>query len=337
MANRLHERLLKFQELIHSLTQQLFTSTYHTKVRTAMAACLGEQLPNFLPHPVLKRMICEKLDQLWQVTDILINECFRMTSKLIVQNDTEGCKEDILLNKVLPAFRNIAVQYLNRKNAAVHEQLKELIRLEKHDPYTMNQTYWDKLNSFKGYLSEQKLANTTEKKTSFFTSETDDNLMFSTISHYNFEVQEMLVSIYSYWKVISKRFMDYAALSLCAGCDFDVCSGIKERLRHIPVEQCDFVDLHLSEDVFIRTKRKQLQQTKERLGKVDAILGGHGVSGIGNNIYTDMMTMESNSFMTLDALAQKFEDVKDNDTTSNNATKSTSIAPTGIVDKTKQK
>ena len=337
MANRLHERLLKFQELIHKLTQQLFTSTYHTKVRTAMAACLGEQLPNFLPHPVLKRMICEKLDQLWQVTDTLTNECFLMTMKLVVENDSDACKGDILLNKLLPAFRDITLQYLNRKNAAVHEHLKELIRLEKHDPYTINQNYLEKTNLFKEYFTEQKIISTTEKKASSLILETDDRSMFNAISHNEQAVQEMLVSIFSYWRILTKRFMDYAALSLRAGCDFDVPIGIKERLRHVPVEQCDFVDSYLSEDVYIRTKRKQLQQAKERLEKVDAILGGHGATGIGTNAYADMMTMESNSFMTLDALAQKFEDVKDNDTKSNNATKSTSIAPTGIVDKTKQK
>ena len=230
MANRLHEKLTKFQELIHKLTQQLFTSTYHTKVRTAMAACLGEQLPNFLPHPVLKQMICEKLDQLWQVTDILINECFRMAMKLVVENGSDECKDDILLNKLLPAFRDITLQYLNDKNQVVHEQMKELIRLEKHDPYTMNQTYLEKLNLFKGYLTEQKSVNTAERKSSSLILETDDRSMFSSISHDAFEVQEMLVSIYSYWKVLMKRFIDYTALALRAGCDLDVPVGIKERL-----------------------------------------------------------------------------------------------------------
>ncbi len=139
--------------------------------------------------------------------------------------------------------------------------------------------------------------------------------MFNSISNDEQAVQEMLMSIYCYWKVLIKRFMDYAALSLRAGCVFDVCPGIRERLRSIPSEQCDFVDSYLAEDVYIRTKRKKLQQTKERLEKVDAILGGHSVTRIGNDAINDMMTRDDNASMTLDALAKRFSSTDDSDTT----------------------
>ena len=116
------------------------------------------------------------------------------------------------------------------------------------------------------------------------------------------EVQEMLISIYCYWQLLTKRFMDYGALSLRAACVFDVCPGVRERLRLVPVEQCDFVDSYLAEDTVTRTKRKQLQQTKERLEKVDAILGGH--SGTSDGIFQDMMSIENIPTMTLDTLAK---------------------------------
>jgi hypothetical protein len=289
-----------------------------------MAACFGEQLPNFLPHPVLKRLVCEKLDQLWKVIDILINECFHMTNRLLVDKDVDACKGDILLNKLLPAFRDIAVFYLNENNRTVREQLQELIRLEKHDPYTTNHYYMDTINKFKVHLAEQKSTATGKQSSSTSLSEVDDELLFDSISNDEQAVQEMLISIYCYWKVLIKRFMDYAALSLRAGCVFDVCPGIRDRLIRVPTEQCDFVDSYLAEDVYIRTKRKQLQQTKERLEKVDAILGGHSVTGTGNDTFTDTMAMENGSSMTLDALAESLSQTSVNDGASSISSKSIS-------------
>ncbi len=131
--------------------------------------------------------------------------------------------------------------------------------------------------------------------------------------------------------------MDYAALSLRAGCVFDVCPGIRERLRSIPSEQCDFVDSYLAEDVYIRTKRKKLQQTKERLEKVDAILGGHSVTDAGNNTFTDPMAMENGSLMTLDELAKTFSQttVDSDASTSSILAKPSSMSTTASVHKTK--
>jgi hypothetical protein len=91
--------------------------------------------------------------------------------------------------------------------------------------------------------------------------------------------------------LLTKRFIDYAELSLRAGCVFDVCSGIQARLRQVPVEQCDFVDAYLAEDMFIRNKRKQLQQKKERLEKVDAILGGGSITANGNHTLTIIVSV----------------------------------------------
>jgi hypothetical protein len=337
MINTLHGRFKKFEEIIHKHTQELFSSTYRSKVRNAMAACFGEQLPNFLPHPVLKRLMCEKLDQLWQVTNILINECFLMTTRLLVNSDTDACKGDILLNKLLPAFRNVFILYLNERNQAVHDQLQGLIQLEKHEPYTMNHYYMDTVSKFKERLPKEKSNNTTEKKSHTSVLKDDDELMFDSISNDEQAVQDMLISIFSYWKVLTKRFMDYAALSLRAGCDFDVCPGVRERLRRVPIEQCDFVDSYLAEDVYIRTKRKQLQQTKERLEKVDAILGGHNGTGAGKDTSTDTMTMENNSLMTLDALAKNFSSINVNDATNSIPVKPISFFTTESVDKTKRK
>ena len=42
--------------------------------------------------------------------------------------------------------------------------------------------------------------------------------------------------------------MDYTALCLRAGCDFDVCRGIRECLRRVPGEEGDFINCYLAED-----------------------------------------------------------------------------------------
>jgi hypothetical protein len=322
MINTLHGKFKQFENLTHKYTQELLVPEYRLKVQDAMLACFGEQLPNFLPHPVLRRLICEKLDQLSDTTDILINDCFCITSKLLLNNDNDTYKNDMLLKKLLPAFHDVVQLHLSENKRAVHNQLKELIRLEKHDPYTMNHYYMDTINKFKQRLTEQKSNNIAAIKISSLTADNDDDkLLFDAISNDDQAVQEMLISIFSYWKVLIKRFTDYATLSLRAGCVFDVCSGIRERLRRIPREQCDFVDENLADDAFVRNQRKQLQQTKDRLEKVDAILSGRSASDIGNETFTNSMQLESDSLMTLDALEKNIFDTSDEDDTDSVSTK----------------
>ncbi|CAF2718029.1 unnamed protein product [Rotaria sp. Silwood2] len=112
--------------------------------------------------------------------------------------------------------------------------------------------------------------------------------MFDSMSNDNQTVQDILVSIHAYWKLLAKRFIDYAALFLRAGCVFDACSGIGYCLRQLPIKQNDFVDTHLAKDTFIRNKRKQLQQTKERWKKVYAILGGDFITVNDNDTLANM-------------------------------------------------
>lgn len=113
------------------------------------------------------------------------------------------------------------------------------------------------------------------------------------------------MSIYAYRKVLVKRFLDYAALTIRAGCVLDTCSGIRERLRQIPAEQPNFVDLHLAENKSDRMKREQLQRTKDRLEKIDAILADgvgdlHGTS----TFVADLAPMENSTSMSLDQLGE---------------------------------
>ncbi|CAF1336034.1 unnamed protein product [Adineta ricciae] len=330
MINTLHNKFAKYNDIVNSFTKELFTTSYHEKVRLAIASCVGEQLPNFLPHPILKRLIGDKLDQLWKITDILINECYHLAEKLLLDQNLDEHKGHVLLMKLIPAFRNVVSLYLKEKNQLAHHQLQEMIRLEKHDPYTMHNSYLEKLNEFQTNMKAHEASKSTVKNSSppeIKFREDDDELMFKSAREIEQTTREMLFSIYAYWKVLVKRFMDYTALTLRAGCDFDVCTGIKERLRHIPMEQCDFVDSYLAEDASTLRKRKQLQQTKERLEKVDAILGGRAsIDTIGNYSFIDMNPFDNDSMMTLD----KFEQ---NINTSSSTATSTAAA---IVDTTKK-
>ena len=180
------------------------------------------------------------------------------------------------------------------------------------------------MNTFKEYFRDIKIKSSSRKKKLSlpeFNDYEDQSMCRSTLQEEQ-EVQEMLLSIYSYWKVITKRFKDYVALSLRAGCDFDVCTGVRDRLRRVPLEQCDFVDSYLSEDVYIRTKRKQLQQTKERLEKVDTILGGHSSTGNRSDLFKNTMTTDGGSCSPLDALAKSLSSTDPNDTSSSVTKKS---------------
>ncbi|CAF4837128.1 unnamed protein product [Rotaria sp. Silwood1] len=308
LINNLHCKFKKAQDITQRQDKDFFSSKYRSRVHDAMLACFGEQLPNFLPHPILKRFICEKLDQLWHVIEVLIDESFHMTSRLLLDNDRDACNGDILLLKLLPAFRNVVSMYLKTKKQAVCDQVQEIIRLEKQDPYTLNDYYMNKINNFKEYLAERKSGKTGEKMCfSKITDDDDDddNAVFDAISNDDQAVQDMIISIYAYWKLLIKRFIDYTALSIRAGCVFDICPGIRERLRQIPIEQPDFVDAYLAEDTFIRAKRQQLHQTKVRLEKVDAILGGGRIAIDDNDMFASgTMSIENSPAMTLDKLEE---------------------------------
>jgi GTPase SAR1 family protein len=357
LINTLHERFNKFEKIIRRYTREiLFSSKYRSKVRDAMSACFGEQLPNFLPHPVLKRLINEKLGQLWLVTETLIKECFRLTSKLLLDKKQDACKDEILLKKLLPAFHGVVILYLNEKERAVKDQLQDLIRLEKHDPYTINHYYMDKINEFKRRSAEKKLSHTAKKVVQSSEidenddddyvegddddvdgDEDDDSIIFDSISNDEQAVQEMLISLLCYWKVLTKRFIDYVTLSLRAGCVFDVCTGIRNCLSCIPTEQCDFVDSYLAEDAVIRTKRKQLQQTKERLEKVDAILGGHKIADVGSDIFAGATSDGDDSLFTLDAFEKSLSHTDINDDTDDIASNPVHTSHSKRVKKTKRR
>ena len=307
MVNTLHEKFKQLHKILRTQEKELSSSEYRAKVRDAMGACFGEQLPNFLPHPVLKRLICEKLDQLWQVTELLIKECFQICLRTLLEHDIETCNGDILLEKLIPAFRQSVRSFVSEKQQAVHNQLQELIRCEKQEPYTFNHYYMDTVNRMqdqkKGTSSGGKREPSAKTTTASADDDEEDEAVLDAISNDEQAVQHMLISIYSYWKLLLKRFIDYAALSLRAGCVFDICPGIRQRLRQIPVEQGDFVDAYLAEDTVVRTRRKQLQQTKERLEKVDAILGGE-MTLYRNDDLGSLEEANQASSMTLDRYAE---------------------------------
>ncbi|CAF2147097.1 unnamed protein product [Rotaria magnacalcarata] len=308
MVNKLHHKLKQAHEIVERKEADLLSSAYCLKVKRAMSACFGEQLPNFLPHPVLKQFICKKLDELWIVIDVLIKDSFRMTRQLLLENDNDACKGDILLLKLLPTFRQVTYTYLTKKQQTICDQLRELLRIEKLEPYTLNDDYVTKVNKFKEHIAKRKSGNKGEAKHSPWThnyDDDDDESVYDAISNDDQAVQDMIISIYSYWKVVFKRYMDYAALCVRAGCVLDTCSGIRECLRQTPVQQPTYVDAVLAEDTHIRAQREQLQQKNVRLEKVDAILGG-GRIPIGDDVtlVSGSTLLENAPLMTLDKLAE---------------------------------
>ena len=277
IINELHRKFGQVEKVIQAQNRDFYSAKYHARVRDAMSACFGEQLPNFLPHPVLKRFIVEKLDQFWSLIEVLIDESFQMTCTRLFDNDKDACNGDILLLKLLPIFRHVGKLYFVKKKQTIRDQFQEMIRLEKLEPYTLNHYYMNKINQFREYEIERKSEKPKEnkpfKKITSDNDDDDDTSLFRAISNDEYAAQDMVISIYAYWKLLVKRFIDHIALSLRAACVFDTCSGINDRLRQLPTEQTSFVDQHLAEDESMRLKRQRLQKRKEQLERVDAILG----------------------------------------------------------------
>lgn len=244
LVNVLEGKFQNFNGILNDQTIELETPEYASKVQRTMLSASGEQLANFMPHYLLKHFINEKIDQLWSTTKNLINDCFAATFSLLLT--PWKCDKDLLLQKLLPAFGNIVKLHLAERKKIVHDQLEEMTRLEKCEPYTMNNSYMDTLSKYK------KVMNTSCP----------------------LQLQEMICSVRGYWDVVRKRFVDYATLTIRAAFMFDVYNGVRERLRRIPSEQCDFVDIYFGDDAHTREQRKKIQQTYDRLEKILAILGG---------------------------------------------------------------
>lgn len=280
LVNVFHRKFAILQKILQKQTTSLYTSAYFDKISNAMSACAGEQLPNFLPHSLLKRFIAEKIDELWHTTKALINDCFCTTSDFILCEDTQrGHEENVFLKKLLPAFANIIELHLNEQRQNALDQLQALIKIEKNDPYTMNQLYMDRIAKIKVDRD------TNEEATN------DDQ-----------SVHDMIASVQSYWDVIRTRFLDYATLSMRDRFVFSVCNGVRDRLRQVPLQQCDFVDGYLAEDALFRAQRSKLQQTHDQLQKCLDILGGRkltdskspGVSTMKNELDAIMEMLDGN-------------------------------------------
>lgn len=260
LVNILDFKFIKFRKILNEQTNELQTATYADKVARTMAAASGQQLNNFDPHYLIKHLINTKIDELWSTTLRLINDCFTLTLNLLLTHIQNEANEDQLFKRLLSEFHGIVNLYLVGQKKNVVDKLLEMTRLEKNEPYTINDDYTLLLHTLKINVS------TSLPK----------------------DLQEMVCSIRAYWEVVRKRFMDYVTLTIRAAFVFDVHNGVRERLRRIPSEQCDFVEMNLGDDAQTREQRKKLQQTCDRLQKVLGIFGGRKMADIlESNALTD--------------------------------------------------
>ncbi|CAF3375380.1 unnamed protein product [Rotaria socialis] len=182
-----------------------------------------------------------------------------------------------------------------------------MVRLEKLELYTQNYFYVNEVNKLK-FHAEKSKSTTAEVQTKSFISDDDNDHVKPAVNVILYDdepVHEMIFSIYSYWYLAFKRFMDYTALSLRAGCVFDTSFGIRETIGQIAAKQNDLVDEIFAEDAHTRAKRQQLQQTKVRLGKVDAIPGDVRITVDSNDmLISDFKLLENPPLIILDSLAE---------------------------------
>jgi hypothetical protein len=211
----------------------------------------------------------------------------------------------------------------------VDNQLKELVLLDQNEPYTINTSYMYIFEKYKGPLPELQTASTktpfsTVKNSADYGDDDDDPLVYKPGSSDAQAVRQMLLSLYSYWKLLTKRFIDYVTLSLRAGCVFTVYPVLQQRLRRIPIEHPDWIDRYLADDDFIRHKRKQYKKTEEILEKVYQIL--HGDDTIfADDIFSDWIEIPSDSTITSQAAPENSSDITNSDTDDDSPNMSTII------------
>ncbi|UJR18158.1 hypothetical protein I4U23_005058 [Adineta vaga] len=326
--NILHQKFVTFRKNIRKQRRELFSNEYRVKVQQELVKCSGEQLPNFHCSSMLKQFICDKLDQLWDATNKLINDCFLTTVYQLSQEEEDACKDNALLSKIIRIFHQVTCTYMNEKKEVVLSQLKELIELDQNDPYTINTSYMDFVEKYKGPLERNE---PTTAPTSFCIADgtddkEDDELLFAAISTDDQAVKQMLISIYSYWHLLIKRFIDYVTLSLRAGCVFAVCPNVRQRLRQIAIQRCDLIDKYLAEDDYIRDRRRKLQDLKERLEKAYTILQvDDNIAYDYRDTFGDFSTIETDLLVVLEAISGKLNKNNPSDITND------SVEPKNIV------
>ncbi|CAF0991278.1 unnamed protein product [Adineta steineri] len=152
----------------------------------------------------------------------------------------------------------------------------------------------------------------------------DDVLTYKLGSSDSQAVKQMLLSLYSYWKLLTKRFIDYVTLSLRAGCVFTICPAIQQRLRRIPIEHPALVDRYLADDDFIRNKRKKCQTTEATLEKVYKILNQDETTYV-NDIFSNFIDIDKDSTDLSPTIQKTLSDITDNGTISPSPPISTTI------------
>ncbi|CAF2246467.1 unnamed protein product [Rotaria magnacalcarata] len=306
MVNILHHKFITYKEIVREQRKELFSAEHRSKVQQLLAKNAGGELPNFLSSGVLKQLICEKLNQLWDITEKLINECFRMTISQLSKAESIACNDHIFLSKIMNIFHHVSMSCINEMRKKVHDQLRTLLEVDQNDPYTINTYYMDIIEKYNGSSGRNS---TGKPKTAPSTvkilgeDDHDDEFIFNTLSTDDQALKQMLISIYSYWHMLTKRFIDYVTLFLRSSCVFGLFPNIQQRLRQVSVQRGDLIDACLAEDSFIRNKRKQLHADKKRFEAAFSILHtGDEVTDNNDFIFTDFTSIANDLSTNLDTV-----------------------------------
>jgi interferon-induced GTP-binding protein Mx1 len=334
MTHILHQKFEAYRLVLRKQRGNLFSPAYCSRVEEEMRGYAGDQLPNFLSSAILKKFVSGNLDQLWNETEKLINDCFRTTMIQVRKAEDAACTGNPLLAKLIPLFRDACSSYVKEKKNKVHEQLKELVLLDQYEPYTINTSYMYIFEKYKGpppniSLSFGAAVSSTVTSPDDYGDE-DDVFSYKLGSSDAQAIKQMLLSLYSYWKLLTKRFIDYVTLSLRAGCVFAMCPAVQQRLRRIPVDHPDWVDRYLADDDFIRNRRKQCQKTEEVLEKVYKILHQDETT-FTDDIFSDFILIQSDSTDIPQAVETKATSITASDTTDNSVKPSTTISPSSSI------
>ncbi|CAF4776094.1 unnamed protein product [Rotaria sp. Silwood1] len=236
-----------------------------------------------------------------QLTDIREQQ-----SKLPVELTTTAAR--------LTAYNELVDLYVDKilKAELISSKDDECV-MDQNNPYTINTYYMALVEKYQG-LPEQSLnsSNRGGFKATVLGDDDDDIFVYNATSVDDQALKQILISIYSYWNMLIKRFTEYVTLSIRARCVFSVCDNIKQRLREISAKESDLIDAHLCDDYSIRKQREYLQKTKERLEKAFGILC-HDEEILTNDkyIFNDFTPTDHDATNTLDALLSTLKIARD--------------------------
>ncbi|CAF1506966.1 unnamed protein product, partial [Rotaria sordida] len=284
-----------------------FFSQHPAASAVVQKKCLGIDALISCLATLYSQRVKETFPKMRHEIEVQLTDIREQQSKLPTELKTTGAR--------LTAYNELVDLYVEKILKAELISSKDSERINQNDPYTINTYYMTLVEKYQA-LSEESMNSSNAgsfKATVLGGGDDDDDIfVYDAMSVDDQALKQMLISIYSYWNMLIKRFTEYVTLSIRARCAFSVCDNIKQRLREISAKESALIDAHLSDDHSIQNQREYLQKTKERLDKAYSILcEDEGILNNDKYIFNDFTPTDHDATNTLDALLSTLKIARD--------------------------